>query len=128
MTCKDIILAALLLIVASCRKDDAKPVVSSKVEREVERRMAVVKSDQILRQSQLRTYRIIGFIVLTGGSVAGIVWIQSQRAPVSFAARPRPLQRPSESDHHATHSTRVLDITPCNPSQHRVPNETSRRS
>jgi len=91
-----------------------------RVEREVARRVeaeVAAKADALeqkyrVRQAQLRTIRAVGFILLAGGALGGLIWLQRNHAHVPPQPGERNLQMPTWLDHFALRPNRVLDLPP----------------
>ncbi len=117
-------LLAVLLMLGGCREDPPDPGQSSKssqaaeaarIEKEVVQRVAVVEQDLKVRQTRLHTYRTLGFIVLAGGAVGGLIWLQHHRSSNPAQSHERPLQLTRWWDHYTVPSTRVLELPPAAP-------------
>lgn len=117
-------LLAVLLMPGGCRDDPSDPGQSSKssqaaeaarIEKEVVQRVAVVEQDLKVRQTRLHTYRTLGFIVLAGGAVGGLIWLQRHRSSNPAQSQERPLQLTRWWDHYTVPSTRVLELPPAAP-------------
>lgn len=113
---KKIILLAALLMVSACRDEQVpdKSAEEARIQKEVTRRVGIVETELETefktRQTTLRTLRTIGFILLAGGAVAGLVWVRQSRfpnTPVRPATRHPVL--PEWSDHYQPGSGRVID-------------------
>ncbi|MEO5714654.1 MAG: hypothetical protein ABIT37_14300 [Luteolibacter sp.] len=109
------IVLVLLLILTGCRGNKSSikipaSVEAARIEREVVKRVDAERLATSERKDRLHTIRVVGLIVLTGGAVTGLLWLQRQRAPISSLNRERQLQLPLGTDHQATPPTRVFDI------------------
>jgi hypothetical protein len=110
--CKIIILLAALLMVSACHdeQDPDKSAEEARIEKEVTRRVGIVETELKTRQTTLRTLRTIGFILLAGGAVAGLVRVRQSRFPNTLV---RPATRhpvlPEWSDHYQPGPGRVID-------------------
>ena len=115
------ILLALMLALPGCNEDEDKSASTSKsskvaetarIEKMVARRVEAAKLESTVRTSRLHTIRIVGFTVLAGGAVAGLLWVrrpQFQGLPTSVAQIQRP--RPALwNDHHPPRTGRVIDF------------------
>jgi hypothetical protein len=114
------ILIVALLMVGGCRDDQPadRPAEEARIEKEVARRTQVVETELKIRQHRLHTIRVVGFILLAGGAVAGLLWVRQSR----FPNLPSTLARPALwSDHHPPGEGRVIDLAAGNPPAHRVP-------
>ena len=86
-----------------------------RIEREVATRVAVAEFDLKAKQNRLKTIRVIGFILLAGGALGGLIWLQRHRSynpaqGIDLAGR-----RPEWTDHYAIASSRVLELPPPGP-------------
>ena len=122
-------LLAVLLMLGGCREDPSDPGQSSKssqaaeaarIEKEVVQRVAVVEQDLKVRQTRLHTYRTLGFIVLAGGAVGGLIWLQRHRSFNPAQSHEHPLQLTRWRDHYSVPSTRVLELPPDAPTIERI--------
>ena len=110
-----ILLLAALLMLGACREDQsanqsARSAEEARIQKEVARRVEVVENDLKTRQVRLHTIRLLGFILLAGGAVAGLLWVRQARfpnTPVRPATRHPVL--PEWSDHYQPGSGRVID-------------------
>ena len=122
------ILLALMLALFGCHKDKSfiqqpMPGESVRVEKEVARRVEAAKLESTVRTSRFHTIRVIGFIVLAGGAVAGLCWIrqpQSSVRPTSVAQIQGALP-PLWNDHQPPRAGRVIDFPPVTVSAVRQP-------
>jgi len=113
-----ILLTALLLV--ACNDDKAtgkssKSAEEARIQREIAQRVAVAEFDLKAKQNRLRTIRVVGFILLAGGALGGLVWLQHHRSynpaqGIDLAGR-----RPEWSDHYGISSSRVLELPPPGP-------------
>ena len=83
----------LILLLAGCNDDtpatpSSKAAEAARIEREVARRVSAARLESAVRTSRLRTIRVVGFIVLAGGAVVGLVWLRSRRFPDLTALPP----------------------------------------
>lgn len=126
------LLLVTLLILSGCNDDgtsskNRKSAEAARIEREVARRVQVERLAVSERKSRLQTYRVISYVVLAGGAVTGLLWLQRQRAFGSSQNQSRPLQLQSWTDHFPTPANRVFDnASPVSPPP-RVRNETTNR-
>jgi hypothetical protein len=109
------LLIAALFLMSSCRDDPPsnKATEEARIQTEVARRVKVVESDLKIRQHRLRTIRIVGFVVLLGGAVTGLVWVRRPRLTFNPSSLPRPK---NWTDHHPPGEGRVIDLTAGSPS------------
>jgi hypothetical protein len=114
------ILIVALLMVGGCR--DGQPADKSaeeaRIETEVARRTKAVETELKIRQHRLHTIRVVGFILLAGGAVAGLLWVRQSRFPNLPSTHARPVLW---SDHHPPGEGRVIDLAAGNPPALRVP-------
>jgi len=116
-------LLASLLMLGGCREDppanksskSSQAAEAARIEKEVVQRVAVVEQDLKVRQTRLHTYRTLGFIVLAGGAVGGLIWLQRHRSSNPAQSHERPLQLTRWWDHYTVPSTRVLELPPAAP-------------
>lgn len=108
-------LIAALLFMNSCRDDppSSKATEAARIETEVVRRVKIVENDLQIRQHRLRTIRIVGFVLLLGGAVCGLIWVQRPRLMFNPSSLPRTT---NWTDHHPPREGRVIDLTAGNPS------------
>lgn len=110
--CKKQILLAVLLMLAACR-DDPPPnniAEAARIEKEVARRVEAARLESSVRLSRLRTIRVVGFILLAGGAVAGLLWVRRTRFPNTtpqFGTQQARL--PLWQDHYPPSEGRVID-------------------
>ena len=104
-------LAALLLL-SGCPQEEAKPsrAEEARIEKEVAVRVAVAKEELKIQKSRLKTIRVVGFILLAGGALGGLIWLQRNHAYTPPQPHERTLQMPSWRDYWALPSTRVLEL------------------
>ena len=72
-----LLLALLALPPTGCKeegKPPGKPAEEVRIEREVERRVAADRQRAEARDQRLRTLRIVGFMVLSGGALGTLIW------------------------------------------------------
>ena len=111
-----IFLAAQLLV--ACHDDQSggkssKSAEEARIEREVTQRVAVVEKDLKVRQHTLHTIRVVGFILLAGGALGGLIWLQSHHRSFNSAqGMDLADRRPEWSDHYGISSSRVLELPP----------------
>jgi len=112
--CKRTLMLAALLLLCGCPKDesDSKPsrAEQARIEKEVATRVAVAKEEMKVEKSRLKTIRLVGFILLAGGALCGLVWLQRNHSYFPPQPQERHLQMPSWRDYWAIPSTRVLDL------------------
>src|SRR6478609_7535357 len=75
------ILLATLLLLAGCHDDtpstkSSKSAETARIEKEVAKRVEAAKLESTVRTSRLHTVRVVGFTVLAGGAVAGLLWVR----------------------------------------------------
>jgi len=108
------ILLMVLLMLPGCRDDEAadKAAEEAKIEREVSRRVVTERKELSERKPMLRTVRVVGFIVLTGGAVFGLMWLRHQRVsnPVGSRASNYQTPPPQANEHYPVPRGRVLDL------------------
>ena len=111
---KRTILLAAVLLLCGCPKDESatKPskAEQARIEKEVATRVAAAKEDMKVQKDRLKTIRVVGFILLAGGALGGLIWLQRNRAYVPPQPGERNLQMPTWLDHFTLPSTRVLDL------------------
>ena len=129
------ILLALMLALSGCHKDKSSiqppwPGETARMEKEVARRVEAAKLESTVRTSRFHTIRVIGFIVLAGGAVAGLCWI---RQPQSSVRPPSVAQIQGAlpalwNDHQPPRAGRVIDFPPVTAArqQARQPNSRNR--
>ena len=111
-----IILPIVSLMLPSCRDDgkSAKSRAADKIEKEVARRVEVAKKELGTeeRGRRLKTIRIVGFIFLSTGSAACLVWLSRPRLsdPYGRAAPSRIIPPPQWRDFRPPRKGRVLDL------------------
>ena len=120
------ILFALVLLLPACHDDEGNAVEKAKIDREVARQIEIARKDLLTRQSVIRTCCAIGFAILTGGSIAGLIWLHCQRTALNTASRERNRLLSAWPDTPAGQPQRVLDL-PANPPTQR-PHEAPRRT
>ena len=118
--CNRTLLLAALLMLGSCDGPSAKSSKPSKsaeavrIEKEVAKRVEVVKIEVKARESRLHTIRVVGFIVLASGAVTALVWVSQTRLPPlpgsTDLARPRPIRPIQWNDHMPPRPGRVIDL------------------
>jgi len=129
MRCYTILLMTLLVL-PGCRDDKAKDRAAratkaaqeARIEREVAKRVSTERLASTERKARLHTIRVIGFIVLTGGTVSWLVWLQNHRGsnPVRLSASNQHALPPQAYDHYPVKPGRVLDLQqPSPPTRHR---------
>ena len=114
---RPIVFAAVLML-AGCEDDQAaKAAESARIEREVARRVAVARKELARRESRWHAIRIMGFVVLTAGAVAGLMWSRQPRFPKQTRNTIAPLKArpPIWTDHQPHRSGRVIDLQQATP-------------
>jgi len=113
------ILLIALLSLTGCRDEEAaaraaKAAEEARIEREVARRVVKERKALAEREPLLRTIRVVGFVVLTGGAVAGLVWLRRPRASIHAGSNTSNYQTlpPQTNDHYPVNPGRVLDLRP----------------
>ena len=113
----------VVFLLAACHDDrsgggggkSSRAAEEARIEREVTQRVAVVEKDLKVRQNTLHTIRVIGFILLAGGALGGLIRLQRHR-PFSPAQGAEPaVRRPEWRDHYPVPPTRVLELPPPGP-------------
>ena len=105
-----LILIVTLLLLGGCGdgKSTSKSAEAARIEREVTRRVEVVKKDLKVRQNRMRTIRTTAFILLAGGSIALLVRLQRQHGLHPTPTRLLPVTK--WLDHYAIPSSaRVIE-------------------
>ncbi|MEY3898440.1 MAG: hypothetical protein RLZZ214_3962 [Verrucomicrobiota bacterium] len=115
-----IILIVTVLMLGGCRDEpsSSKSAEAARIEREVKRRVEVVEKGLKVRQTRLHTIRTTAFVLLAGGSIALLVWLQRQHGlhPTSTSERLAPVTR--WLDHYAVSSSaRVIETHPPEPQE-----------
>ena len=131
-----IILLMTLLILTGCRDDKAraraaKAAQEARIQREVAKRISTERQALAKSNTRLHTIRVVGFIVLTGGAVTGLVWLQNHRGsnPVRLSASNQQALPPQAHDHYPVKPGRVLDLQPpSTPTRRRRKRKRRRRS
>lgn len=110
---KAIALLIISLLLPGCR-DERKSPAADKIDKEVARRVEVAKSELKIeeRSRRLRTVRIVGFVFLSAGSVACLVWLGRPRSPNPYGrSEPsRIIPPPQWRDLRPPRKGRVLDL------------------
>ncbi|MEO8613777.1 MAG: hypothetical protein ABI600_01440 [Luteolibacter sp.] len=131
------ILIVVLIILTGCRDDEtaASRKKSAEIERfdqELTGRVETERLELSERKIRLHTFRVVGFIVLTGGAVSGLIWLRQQRVSNPVGNRASNYQTPptQANDHYPVPPGRVLDLRTSLPltQARRTSHETPRRS
>jgi len=117
------LIAVFLLVTCQSDQRSARAAEEARIEKEVTRRVKVEVAQKVdaleqkysVRQAELRTIRAVGFILLAGGSLGSLIWLQRNHAYVPPQPGERNLQMPTWLDHFRLPSTRVLDLQPQQP-------------
>ena len=129
-----LLLLAALLVLGGCRDEPSDSDQSSKaskaaqaarIEKEVVKRVALVEKDLRVRQTRMHTIRLVGFIMLAGGAVAGLVWLQSRRSFNLMQDPQSSVRRPEWNDHYPVASARILELPPPAPPAARIATRTT---
>lgn len=111
------LLLMALLLVTSCNEDSpssnsSKTAEAAKIEKEVAIRVNSARLEAAARDNLLHTFRVVGFILLAGGAVAGLMWVQRPPPPEGQSPVVRfPETQPAlMSEPRRTRSTRVIDF------------------
>jgi len=86
--------------------------VAQRVEAEVAAKVDALEQKYGARRAELKTIRAVGFILLAGGALGGLIWLQRNHAYIPPQPGERNLQMPTWLDHFTLPSTRVLDLPP----------------
>lgn len=112
-------LLAALLLLGGCHEDgsyskSSKLDETAKIEKEiaarVKKEVVVIEKDLKTRQTLLHTFRILGFITLTGSAAGGLIWLQRNRSYNPVQNQERHLQIPRWRDHYTVKSNRVIEL------------------
>ena len=92
----------------------AKAAEAARIEREVSHRVKQAGIESTERQTRMRTWRTLGFIVLTGGAVAGLLWVRNPSSPAlpGRSVLSQAIRRPLWSDQPPPRAGRVIDLNP----------------
>jgi len=127
---KEVILLVLILLLNSCLEDEsgsAKSAEAKKFEKavaqRVEKEVEVIKTDLKVWQTRMHTIRMVGFIVLTGGAVGSLIWLQRNHSynPGQEPERQLQIARPRWWDHYAPRAGRILELQPQAPQLPQAP-------
>ena len=113
-----ILLTALLLV--ACNDDKAtgkssKSAEEARIQREIAQRVAVAEFDLKAKQNRLHTIRVVGFILLAGGALGGLVWLQHHRSYNPAQGPDLAGRRPAWTDHYGISTSRILELPPPGP-------------
>ena len=109
---------------AAAQKARIEQEAAQRFEQEVARRVEIEVKEKVAekeealelkygaRRAELKTIRAVGFILLAGGALGGLIWLQRNHAYSPPQPGERSLQMPSWRDHWGLRSTRVLDLPP----------------
>ena len=106
------ILLTILLLLAGCHEDlstSSKSAEEARIQKEVARRVDAARLEATVRTKRLQTIRMVGFIVLAGGAVGGLLWVRQRRMPASLSQ----VSRTSPAlwnDHYPSPTGRVIDF------------------
>ena len=126
-----------LLVLGGCRDDrsakgSSKASEAARIEHEVERRVGIIERELKLRQARLHTIRVAGFILLSGGAVALLVWCHRSRGLSPFRTPERLLPVARWLDHYPVAGNRIIDPPPpvqnAGPESRRRPPRSQRRN
>ena len=114
------VIAVFLLITCQDDKRSTRAAQEARIEREVKQRVerevaaktAAIEEKYGVRKAQLRTIRVVGFILLAGGALGGLIRLQRHRPAIPLQSGERQLRTPAWRDHHPVPTTRVLDLQP----------------
>ena len=113
---RPIIAMLIAVMLAGCHNDQsagksAKSAEEQRIEKEVVRRVELAGTAAKARQSTLHTVRLVGFLLLAGGSVAALVWLRQPRSRMPDPGT-RTFHPPQWQDHHPPRTGRVIDFGP----------------
>lgn len=113
------VILMILLLLTGCNDDSptqsSKAAEAARIEKEVARRVEAARYESIVRNSRLRTIRVVGFIVLAGGAVTGLIWLKNRRFPehpALHSRHPGMQSPPLWNDHYPSGNGRVIDFPP----------------
>jgi len=119
-----LLLPMLAMLLTGCKEDppatsSAKAAEAARIEREVARRVSAARLESSVRTKRLHTIRVVGFILLTGAAVAGLLWLRNRRSPEhpSPQYRIQGTQPPLWNDHYPPGNGRVIDFPSAPPNR-----------
>ncbi len=101
-----LLLSFVCFMLAACQEDQ-KSAEEARIEREVARRIAAERRQSEIRAERLRTLRIVGFLVLSGGALGTIIWCGWPRDAPGGPAAGGPS---SQILRHPPRGGRVIDL------------------
>ena len=119
--CEISVLLMALILLVGCHEDSSgskssKSAEATRIEKEVAARVIkeveVIEKNLKAKQTLLHTFRILGFIALTGGAAGGLIWLQRNRRYNPMQNQERNLQMPRWRDHYTVRTNRVLELPP----------------
>lgn len=123
MKCHFILLIALLTL-TGCRDEEAaaraaKAAEEARIAREVARRVDLEHQVSVDRKPLLHTIRVVGFVVLAGGAVSGLVWLRQPRGSIHAGSNTSNYQTlpPQANDHYPVNPGRVLELPTPSPTR-----------
>ena len=119
-----ILIAIALFLLFTCQQDEqaARAAEKQRIEQEVNRRVkievaqkeAAIEKKYSVRAEELRTVRTAGYILLAGGSLAGLLRLLYRRSRIPVQPREPGLeiQTPVRRAHRPEPTIRVIDLQP----------------
>ena len=106
-----------MYLLCTCQKEErsSRAAQEARIEQEVKERVeqeVAIEQKTNVRQAELRTYRVAGFVLITSGALACLFWLQRTRSYVRSQPRDYNLQVPAGRGHFPVPTTRVFDLQP----------------